>query len=481
MKRFAPKTQTTQDDVDKFWDRKFNITQFLFDKQLAFVEDPAPFKVAVCSRRSGKTVACAAHLIRTALDTPEVTCLYITLSGTSGKRIIWKEFKSILKKFEIKAKVNEIELSFTFPNGSTVYVVGAKDASEIEKFRGLAMKLVYIDECQSFRAYLKDLIDDIIGPALMDYAGSLCLIGTPGPVPTGYFHECAVQSTEWSKHHWTFWDNPHIAIKSKKTHQEVFDREMKRRGITDLNDPSVQREWFGKWESDDDSLLIHYKEEKNHFNTLPVLPNNGKYTYVLGIDIGFKDADALAVLAYSDYGPDTYLVEELIETKQGLTELVGQVQYLQKKYDIVKMVMDMGGLGKKLGEEMIRRYQIPVEPAEKARKMENVALLNDALRGSRLRAKKESRFAQDSYLIEIDRDKSKPDRIVVSDRFHSDIVDAVLYAFKLSPAYSWEPPIDKPKKGSKEWADAQEDAMFQAALQGFAEQQQYAEEFGDYE
>jgi phage terminase large subunit len=462
--------------------RKFNVTSFLFDKQLAFVEDPSPFKVAVCSRRAGKTIACAAHLIHTALNTPDSTSLYITLSGTSGKRIIWKEFKNILKKFQLPSKVNEIELSITFPNNSVIYIAGAKDTSEIEKFRGLAMKLVYIDECQSFREYIKELIDDIIGPALMDYAGSLCLIGTPGPIPSGYFHECAVKSEEWSKHAWTFWDNPHIPIKANKTHQEVFDREMRRRGITDIMEPSVQREWFGKWVLDDSSLVIHYNKDKNDFNQLPVLPGNSKYSYIMGIDVGFKDADAIAILAYSDHSKDTYLVDELVTPKQGITELVDQVRMFQKRYDISKMVMDMGALGKKIGEEMIRRYQIPVEAADKTRKMENIALLNDALRSSRFKARYNSHFANDSYLIEIDKDKSKPDRMVVSDRFHSDIADAVLYAFKCSPAYSYEEPIAKPKPGSKEWLEQQSTEMFDAELEGMKqEQSNYNRLYGIYE
>lgn len=470
MRRIVNKAATPQAEVDKFWFRKFNLSQFLFDKQLAFVQDESPFKVAVCSRRSGKTIACAAHLIHTAINTPNTVCLYITLSRNNAKKIIWRDLRDINNNFKLSGHTDETEMSMTFQNGSTIYLSGCKDQTEIEKFRGLAIKLCYIDECQSFREYIKDLIDDIIGPALMDYAGSLCLIGTPGPVPAGYFHECAVELEAWSKHHWTFWDNPFIEIKSGKTHQHMLERELKRRGVS-ADDPSIQREWFGKWVLDSDSLLLHYEPAKNHFISMPPMT---KWNYIMGIDIGFKDADAIAVLAWSDTDPTTYLVEEKIEAKQGLTELVQQVQALQKKYDISKIVMDMGGLGLKMGEEMSRRHQIPVEAAEKSRKMENVAILNDALRSGRFKAKSASRFAQDSYLIEIDRDKSKPDKIVVSDRFHSDIVDAVLYAFKLSPAYAYQPPeLEKPAWGTKAWADRQNNEMFEKELEGYKQEDSY--------
>lgn len=470
MRRIVKQQSTSKADIDKFYSRKFNLTQFLFDKQLAFVEDASPFKVAVCSRRSGKTTACAAHLVHTAIHTPNINTLYITLTRDTAKRLVWKELRRINQEHDLQARENETELSMTFPNGSVIYLSGCKDSSEIEKFRGLAIKLCYIDECQSFREYIRELIDDIIAPALIDYAGSLCLIGTPGPIPTGFFHECAVKSETWSKHGWTLWDNPHLPAKSGVTQQVLLDRELKRRGVLQ-SDPGIQREFFGQWMLDSDSLLIHYDAPKNHFQSL--IPNI-KYDYIMGIDVGYKDADAICIIAWSENDPVTYLVEELVTPKQGITELVQQIQALDSKYKVSKMVMDMGGLGKKIGEEMIRRHSIPVEAADKARKMENIAFLNDALRSSRFKAKSNSRFAQDSYMVEIDRDKSTPERIVVSNRFHSDIIDAVLYAFKLSPAFSYEPPkAAKPKYGTKEWADQQASSMFEAELEGAQKEQEY--------
>lgn len=462
----------------------FKLTNFLFDKQLRFVEDPRPFKIAVCSRRSGKTIACAADLIATALATPDVVCLYITLSRNNAKKIIWREIKKINDSYNLLGAEDLTELSMTFPNGSVIYLSGAKDEGEIEKFRGLALKKVYIDECQSFREYIRELIDDVIAPALIDYAGTLCLIGTPGPIPAGFFAEVAgaVQekkkaSESWAHHEWTFFDNPFLPVKSGLTHEQMLDRELKRRGVT-MDDPSVQREFFGRWVLDSDSLWIKYSTEKNHYDELPP----AKYTYVMGIDLGFNDADALAVLAYSDDSPITYLVDEIIADKQGMTELVEQIQYLNNKYKISKMVIDEGGLGKKIAEEIRRRHHIPVQPADKARKQENVAFLNDALRTSRFKAKSNSKFAQDSYLVEIDRNKSTPDRIKLSDTYHSDIIDAVLYSFKESPSFAWQAQAAKPKFGTREWQEAQANEMWDAANEHFQRQAELERQFnGDFD
>lgn len=460
---------------------QFRLEEYLFDQQLQFVKDPSPFKVAVCSRRAGKSTCVAADLVMTASTTPECTALYVTGTRSDAKKIIWAEILKFNRKHQLGGTANISELTLTFPNGSVVRLAGAKDEQEIEKIRGQLppIKKVFIDEAQSIRdRVLVKLIDDVLEAALLDYAGSLSLLGTPGSIPSGYFHRMAhnldedsrpLQEAVWSSHSWTFFNNPHITAKSKTTHQALLSRVLKRRGVT-VDHPSIQREFFGKWTLDSDSLLIQYDKEKNHFE---VVPPAKKYHYIMGIDLGFDDADAIAVLAYSDNDPATYLVEELVVPQQGITELVKQIEELQKKYDISKMVIDQGGLGKKIAEELRRRHAIPVQAAEKTRKMENIAFMNDALRTGRLMAKKESKFAQDSYLVEIDRDKSTSDKIKVSDKYHSDIIDAVLYAFKESPAFAFQPPLPKAAPGSKEWAQEQETEMFEQTLKALEQQYEW--------
>lgn len=446
-------------------DIKFDLSSYLFDKQLSFVSDPSRFKIAMCSRRSGKTVSCAAHLIKTALDAPDLVCLYITLSRNNAKKIIWKELLKINNDYQLGGVENISELSISFPNQSVIYLSGAKDSSEIEKFRGMAVKLVYIDEAQSFRSYIEDLITDVLVPSLMDYRGTLCLIGTPPPVPVGFFYNTFKDdSVIWTKHEWNFFQNPFIVKKSKTTHQVMLDEELLRRGV-DVSDPSIQREWFGNCVQDTNSLLLHYNKEKNHIQDLP----SGNYTYLMGVDLGFRDANAIAVLAWSEHSPNIYLVEEKLARGQDVTDLMNMIEEVRSRYDVSKIVMDTGGLGKTIAEELIRRHKIPLQAADKVRKMENVALLNDFLRSGRFKASSKSAFAQDCMLVEIDRDKTRPDKIVVSDRYHSDIVDAVLYAFKESYAYTYEKPIAKPKIGTPEWAEQEQDDMWEAAVAHFTE------------
>lgn len=407
---------------------RFKVEDYCFDKQIAFKRDPARFKVAVCTRRAGKTVECAADLIETATTFRDVVCVYITLSRKSAKKIIWKDLLKILREKNIPHHLDNSDLAITLTEtNSVIYVSGAKDASEIEKFRGLAIKLCYIDECQSFRSYIEDMVDDVIAPALFDHNGTLCLIGTPGPVPSGYFYRCFM-SKNWSAHSWSLFDNPHIKIKSGKDPRQLLNEELERRGVS-IDDPKIQREFFAKWTVDTDSLIFKYNAALNDF-VVANLKRDHNWEYVIGVDIGHDDADAIAVLGWHKHYQKVYLIEEFLQPKQDITTLADQINQKVLKYNPLKVVMDTGGLGKKIAKEINKRFDSMVSPAEKSRKFEYIELLNDALRTSKFFASEKSAFAQDCFLVEKDQDKSKVDKIVVSDRYHSDICDAVLYAYR---------------------------------------------------
>jgi hypothetical protein len=432
--------------------RPFTLEDYCFKEQLNFVLDPSRFKTAVCSRRAGKTMACAADLLHTALKGPYHNTAYITLTRTSAKRIIWPAIKELLKKYNIKHKIDNTELTIELETGSTIYVGGAKDMNEVEKFRGISLKKVYVDEAQSFRDYiLETLIDDVLAYATMDVNGAVCMIGTPGPVPAGMFFKASHNPT-WANHKWTILNNPWIKIKSGKSPEELLAEERKRAGIDETN-PKYMREALGLWVVDLDSLVYHFNPE---INTVLEMPTE-KMDYVFGIDIGFNDADAIAVLGYRPHDPRIYLVEEFVKSKQDITQLVHQIERLRDKYNPTSMVMDAGALGKKIQAELQSRFSLPITAADKTRKFEYIELLNDDLRNGRFQALPGSQFEDDSYKLEWEvRIGDKPR---VSDRFHSDISDAILYGWKQCRHYGASPRQTSPARGTDEYMDLMEQKL----------------------
>ncbi len=436
---------------------KFSPEEFLFPEQLALVRDPAKFATAVCSVRAGKTTACAADLVSTALEKPGTTELYVTLTRTTAKRIIWPELHKINEQYQLGGIPNESDLSFKF-GSSIIYLAGANNAKEIEKIRGLSnVALAYVDEAQLLRAFIRELCDDILIKRLYDTNGRLRLTGTPGAVPAGYFHD-ASQSAKWSHHAWTLHSNPWIERKSGCTVQQLIQQDCDRKGVG-LDDPSIQRECFGRWILDSNSLLLQYLAERNHYDALPA----GPFSYILGMDFGFEDADAFSVIGWQDHSPNTYLIEELIAEKQTYEQMVENFDKLYRKYSFARVVADPGGGGKKLIESLKARYPVPMEAADKLGKIANYGLLNNALRTGRFLAKRDSTFAQDCNLLERDRDKSTPDRTIV--KGHSDSVDSVLYAFRASPAFAFTPPIQQAKPGTPEYAKYEEEKHVEALIE----------------
>lgn len=426
-----------------------------FPQQDAFVQDTARFLDAQCSRRAGKTNALGRRFFQTMSKYPNSQSVYLALTKDSALEIMMPVLIELNDKYAWNCKFTK--LTMTHPNGAQLKLYGADMKNFIRKLKGRKYPGIAIDEAQDFGVHLKSLIDDVLSPAMVDYEDSwLAITGTPGPVPLGYYFEVTHQKKYGFSHHeWTINDNPYIHDAEK------FIQKLKHDHQWEDNNPTLLREWRNKWVKDVESLWIRYNESKNHFNAIPP----GKWTYIMGVDFGYKDADAIAVLAWNEESKKTYLVEEVVQAKQDITALVEQIQKLTKKYDIVKIVADEGALGKKMAEEMRRRHHIPVHAAEKHRKQETVAFLNDTLRLGDFLADRESRFVQDSYLIQIDWERTTPDKIVIKKNPHSDIIDAVLYAFKESPAFTYERPAAKLTKGTPEYYDKEEEDMFQLSLE----------------
>lgn len=429
-------------------EKHFDVEKFAFPKQLAFIQDKSRYKTALCGRRAGKSTGCAGAMLATAMSGPHCNVVYATIARTSGKRIIWPVLKSLIKEFKIKCKIDNTELTIEFENGSTIYLVGCKDHSEVEKLRGLSIKLAIIDESQAIReSILTTLIDDILAFAILDVDGSISMIGTPAPVSAGYFYEAtAGKNHGWSRHKWLIHDNPFIKIKSGKEPSQLLAEERARKGI-DEADPTYRREALAEWCTDTNALVYKFNADKNVFDTRPL----GNYEYVLGCDIGFMDADSLSVLAYNHIDKNVYLVEELITEKQDITSLVEQIKELDLRYNFVRKVMDAGALGRKIQEELRVRHGLNIEAAVKVRKFEFIELLNSDLRRGVFKAFRGSRFEEDSYKLEWERDV--PGKLKISDRFHTDAGDSTLYAWRECRHYFQEtPPPLKPHKNSNEWA-----------------------------
>jgi hypothetical protein len=359
---------------------------------------------------------------------------------------MWPKFRELSTLLGGILSLKESELLVVLPNESRIWVMGADMENLSDRLRGNKYRRVIVDEAQSFGTHLQYLIDDVLEPALLDLQGDLCLLGTPGPVPAGIFYD-AMQSpkSHFSKHSWSLLQNPHLP------HAGQWLEELKRRKQWDDTNPTYRREYLGQWCVDQDALVYHYEETRNGVASLPVEP----WQYVLGLDYGWHDKTAFAIMAYSDKCPTAYVVKSWAKGELIPSAIAEIVMKLNDKYQFEAIVCDTGGLGKSITEEFRQRYSLPVQPAEKTDKMAFIASFN-----GELMAKNFCVITNDNLdLIQQWNTLQYDDRRREDPSLPNDLCDAVLYASRYIYHYLHRPKIAEPKYGSPEWLERTERDM----------------------
>lgn len=385
----------------------------LFDKQKAFNDDPARFKVAVTSRRAGKTTLAASRLIDAAEKSPNTYCPYIALTRDSAKRIMWPTLTQMNFEYGLNAKLHESSLSLELPNQSTIFIVGADSPNFIDRLRGAKYKRVAIDEAQGFGDHIHQLIDEVITPALIDLNGDLDLYGTPNPIPKGFFYDISQHDRGFKCFTWNIFNNPHIPNKDQFI-QELLNK----KGWTQ-NHPTFQREWLGLWAQDASHQLFDFDETKNAMTATLDRP-----LIVIGIDFGYDDKTAICVLEYSLTQKRVHVKRSFARSRLILSEIASILTQLIEQYQPVKIVADTGGLGKAMAEELKQRHFLNIHPAKKTDKAARINALNDALRTQQLTIDK----AQRSLIAEL-LQATKNEKGIENEGDQVDEIDALLYSF----------------------------------------------------
>ena len=172
--------------------------KLLFPQQRALLDDPSRTKVALCSRRAGKSFALSVLALDTAFKFETSLIPVISITRSQAKRIVWPVFQELDRTNQLGLRFNASELSCTLPNGSQIFLTGASTEEEIQRLRGPKYPLVLVDEAQAFKSYLAELVSEVLEPAVLDYDGSIVLAGTPNAICRGFFYDATQESSTWS-------------------------------------------------------------------------------------------------------------------------------------------------------------------------------------------------------------------------------------------------------------------------------------------
>lgn len=459
-----------------------------FPEQRAFIEDEGKFQVVLCTRRSGKSFAAALRLLRAAMSQPGSSSLYIALTRESAERILWNDVLKVINRkdqWNLGAKFNESKLCMTLPNGSRIYLLGA-DAKEEERQKLLGQKYVEvcIDEAASYSIDLNALVYNILKPAVADYRGVICLIGTPGNLKTGLFYELTQgqdprapgtwEKIGWKGHRWSAFQNPHMAAKWR---EEIAELSAANPLIEQT--PGFQQNYYGIWVIDDSMLVYRYAIGRNDYDKLPEVYGRGDWHAVLSIDLGFNDACAFTVLKYHDASRVLYIAESTKKSGLDITATSEYADEIKSRHDIEQTVID--GSNKQAVEELNRRHGLKAEPADKREKFDFIDIMNAEFIQGRIRLSPQCEALKEEYVeLIVDERALKKGKRVEHPGCANHAADTGLYGWRKCWQYLHVPPPPPgPSRGTVEYVAQQQaeqlkqiDDEFEAELAANLKQQQ---------
>ncbi len=430
----------------------------LHPDQLRFATSLSKRKAAVCSRRAGKTYVNARILVDAAEKNPaegedDAIVVYLSLSKSHAKRSVWGKLQSIAGRMGINIRFNNSELIGYHENGCQIWICGADDQRDIERLRGFAFRLVIVDEAQLLGAYLDELIDEVLEPALGDFDGTLLLTGTPHPACVGLFHDvCTGQKGGWETFHWTLEENPYYPRWRRRPDwreavQEYLQEVLQRKGWQP-DHPVFLREYKGLWVRDHQSLVYAYEPERNDYDAeLPRSPM-GSYAwrYVVGVDLGTVDWFAIVVWAWCPELPYLYEVETIKTRGETISDWAYRISAVREQYQPLAIVADAGALGAAIVKEFQERFGLPVEAAEKTEKAAAIAAMNSDLLAGHVKVRKGGPLSRTYSVLQWSDDlRQKEDP-----RIPNDDSDAALYAYRRSRHYWHRHTEREPAPGTPE-------------------------------
>jgi len=432
-----------------------------FPAQARAVSDRSQRLAFLCTRRAGKTTGLALRYFNAGQRFPGAILPYFALTRDSARNIMWPVLREMDAKFNVGAEFIESRLRCVLPSGAEIVLMGADMTNFIGRVRGIKTPFAAIDEAQKFRnSILGELIDDILTPALADYGTEGCLAvgGTPGPLPKGKFHEITTGGLGYSIHRWSLFDNPYMPD------ARAFVRGVMEANGWDETNPTYRREYLGEWVADTDALVYKYDPLKNWVAELP----QGEYRYVLGVDLGYSpDPSAFVLMAYRPHDPTLYVVDAYKRTEMIASDVAERIRYYLKDHSPCTVVIDAGGGGKQVAEEIRQRYNLPVLAAEKQGKNGFIELMNSDLRKGSIKVVGDSAKAlveEWQSLIWDDREPGRERK--EHPEYDNHAVDSALYAWRWAYNYASRPKVVKPPIHSEaaveQWAERESEKLERA-------------------
>jgi hypothetical protein len=392
------------------------------------------------THNSGKTSSAALYLLQEGLKYPGSKLIYIGLTNSTAKTVIWKDIlEPIFIKHKIKYEFLETKLEIRF-NKSVIFLAGC-DATpkQMNKLRGNKYRLCIVDEAQSWQQDLRALTTSVLAMTLAETNSTLCIMGTCGnQMGNHYWYQInkpESKEKEWKKFSWSWKNNPHVRDKIQKEIDQMIEN-----NPLIVQTSSFRQEVLNEWVVEVDAR-VYKSTDQNYISSLPLdlLKNT---TYILSCDFGFEDATAFVVSCYNrSFNNKMYVLESSKYQHLTITDAVAKIREYQKRYDFRMIVGDSAA--KQCVEEIRQVHGIYIEPADKMGKFAHITMLNSDFitknvlileQTNKELIKELDELIWDPRALQEGRHKEK-------DSLPNHITDSLLYGFFASRHYWYEPAV----------------------------------------
>lgn len=314
-----------------------------FKYQVKFLNDDSKRQSFRSGRQVGKTTCASIKAISHALECENR--LVLNLAPTLRQSaLLFRKIRAFIKSHPTLEKMvtSDSQTMISFNNGSEIHCLSGNNPDSV---RGFSPTLLIIDEA----AFVKDDVFIAVLPSLAATNGTLIYISTPFG-KRGVFYE-SFNSNEFSSYHVPSKESPLISedflngMKNLKTDLEYL-QEYEGEFIEEA-DTFFSRELILSGIDD-----IQQLEEKD---------NSRLVEYYLGVDCARYGLDETVYTVVEKDDKNNGRIVKIIGTsKKPMTDIIGRVQELYKKFNFRAVYMDESGLGGG-AVDVLREKNIPLK------------------------------------------------------------------------------------------------------------------------
>ena len=414
-------------------------------RQILFTR--AKYLMLMAGRRAGKSEGLKLWFGDAFVQKPTARCLYIGLTITKAMSLLWQPILDVFEMSGIKVKEHSrIDGRVVTDSGGVMQFGGNTTKDEREKNRGPYWDRIAIDECQSQKDLIY-LVESILSPTLIDTKGQIAFAGT-GPRVRGTYWE-ALFLGAWAdsrplypdafRVNWNLSQNPFI-----QDFETALSDIRKDKNLTE-SDPLYVREYLGRIAYDDDALVLRLGDQNSFVDadldswiaSQPVTD----IRFSAGLDFGFEDADALAIICYSTTRPERWLVYEWKDRRIGTAQIAEKVkagiEYVNKSplFDKVTnkhfyVYADTGG-NAITPFDLATQYGLPIQAAYKQEKEMAMELLQDESRRGIMKFRRDGPLWDEALKTVYARnEQDQLTREIDDETYHPDEMFSVLYGMR---------------------------------------------------